>query len=118
MTETVKFRDVNEHKRKEWLKACKTFRDEYDALAFPGGLEGAYDRILNGEADAIEAGICFLECRPYFFQSGYIYKDLMRKIKRAPLADDQKLRYERVSSAYKTYREERRKANTGGPGDD
>jgi hypothetical protein len=102
--ETLKYRDKNEHKRKEWEKACADFHSQYDSLAFPGGLEGAYERILNGDSVAMEAAICFLECRPYFFRSGYMFKDILRKAKKAPLNEDQRKRLQRVMEAYEEYR--------------
>jgi DNA repair exonuclease SbcCD ATPase subunit len=66
--ETVKTRNKNDQKRKEWQKACADFHSSYDALAFPGGFSNAYERILSGEQQAIEAALCFIECRPYFFR--------------------------------------------------
>ena len=32
--EAVKYRDKNEHKRKEWQKACAEFHAQYNVLAF------------------------------------------------------------------------------------
>jgi hypothetical protein len=104
MTESLKFRDKNDHKRKEWQRACSDFHEQYDSLAFPGGLNGAYERILNGDSIAMEAAICFLECRPYFFRSGYMYKDILRKTKKAPLAEDQRTRLNKIIVAYNEYR--------------
>ena len=63
--ESVKYRDKNEHKKKEWEKACADFHGQYDSLAFPGGLDGALERIVEGDTQAMEAAICFLECRPF-----------------------------------------------------
>ena len=105
--ETVKFRDKNEYKRKEWQKACADFHKEYDALAFPGGYEGAWQRILDGDYKAMEAAICFLEVRPYFFRSGYMFKDILRKARQAPLSEDQRKRLNEVLDAYRKYRESR-----------
>jgi hypothetical protein len=102
--ETFKFREKNEHKLKEWQNACKEFHSRYNLLAFPGGLEGAFQRILNGEPKAIEAALCFIECRPYFFRSGYMFKDLLRKLKRAPLESGQLNRLNRVLEAYAKYK--------------
>jgi len=110
--ETFKQRDKNDHKRKEWEAACAEFHSQYDALAFPGGLSGAYERIVEGDPEAVEAAICFLECRPYFFRSGYMFKDILRKAKHAPLKDDQKARLDAVLKAYAEYRESR---NPEGP---
>jgi len=103
--ETVKYRDKNEHKKKEWQKACSDFHEQYDSLAFPGGLDGAYERIIEGDAQAMEAAICFLECRPFFFRSGYMFKDILRKAKKAPLSEDQKARLHHVVEAYDEYRQ-------------
>ena len=105
--ETVKDRDKNDHKYKEWQKACKEFHDQYDLLAFPGGASSAIERIEKGNSQAIEAGLCFIECRPYFFRSGYMYKDLMRKLKKAPMEPNQKSRFSLVYEKYIQYREQR-----------
>jgi hypothetical protein len=75
--------------RRKWEQACAEFHARYTALAFPGGYEGAHERILAGDPETMEAAICFLECRPYFFRSGYMFKDILRKCRRAPLSPDQ-----------------------------
>lgn len=105
--ETFKSRDKNEHERREWEKACKEFHDNYDRLAFPGGLKGAYERILAGAPEAMEAAICFLEARPYFFRSGYMFKDILRKAKKAPLSKNQQERLEAVRNKFDEYRKHR-----------
>lgn len=107
ISDTFKLRDKNKHKRREWQSACADFHSQYDALAFPGGLSGAYERIVAGDPTAVEAAICFLECRPYFFRSGYMFKDILRKAKRAPLKNDQEARLKAVLKAYAEYRESR-----------
>ena len=101
---TVNFRHISIHKRKEWETACANFHAQYGLLAFPGRFNGAYERILDGDPKAIEAAICFLECRPYFFRSGYMFKDILRKAKKAPLRDGQRKRLEIVLKAYYEYR--------------
>ncbi len=105
--ETYKYRDANDHKYREWKSACHEFHSKYDELAFPGGFEGAYERILNGDSQAIEAALCFIEIRPYFFRSGYIYKDLLRKLARAQLESNDLSRYMNVKEAYVEYRANR-----------
>ncbi|MBL0226598.1 MAG: hypothetical protein IPQ16_13805 [Geobacteraceae bacterium] len=105
--ETFKNRDKNENKRREWENACKEFHHKYDRLAFPGGLKGAYERILVGDHEAMEAAICFLETRPYFFRSGYMFKTILRKAKRAPLNKDQQERLEAVQKRFDEYRKHR-----------
>jgi DNA repair exonuclease SbcCD ATPase subunit len=106
--ETVKHRDKSEDKRREWKKACADFHQEYDALAFPGGYSGALIRLVEGDRETIEAALCFLECRPYFFRSGYMFKDILRKAKQAPLSRDQGERLAKIAEAYRLYRESKR----------
>ncbi|MDP1270927.1 hypothetical protein, partial [Klebsiella pneumoniae] len=71
---------------------------------FPGGFDGALQRLLEGDLVTIEAALCFLECRPYFFRSGYMFKDILRKAKKAPLSSEQRERLEHVVEAYRLYR--------------
>ena len=84
--ETVKHRSRGSAEKQEWQQACAEFHASYDELAFPGGYSGALKRIAAGDPNAIEAAVCFLEVRPYFFRSGYMFKDILRKIRRAPLS--------------------------------
>jgi len=99
--ETVRERDLSEAKRQQWLLACREFRAQYDRLAFPGGLDGAFERLAAGDPATMEAAICFVELRPYFFRSGYLFESLLRKARHAPLSDEQasRLAAARASSA-------------------
>jgi hypothetical protein len=64
--ETYRARATNPTKRAAWEQARAEFHKRYLGLAFPGGHDGAWERILAGDPEAMEAAICFLECRPYF----------------------------------------------------
>jgi hypothetical protein len=110
--ETLRFRNENPAKRDEWERACAEFYARYDQLAFPGGYEGALERIVSGDPETMETAICFLECRPYFFRSGYMFKDILRKCKRAPLSEEQKLRLNAILEKVEEWR--RRKARRRG----
>ena len=92
------------------MEAYKSFFHASVALAFPGGYRGALARIGSGDPEAMEAAICFLELRPYFFRSGYMFKALVSQLKRADLADLQRARFNAVLVAYQTWREQRRAA--------
>jgi len=105
--ETVKHRDKSPEQAKRWERACAEFHSRYDSLAFPGGYSTARDRIASGDLDAIEAALCFVELRPYFFRSGYMFKELLPKLKKANLSRDQIERLDRVLSAYAKWRKER-----------
>jgi hypothetical protein len=91
--ETVRLRERSAEDRQQWLQACREFHTRYDALAFPGSYGDAFERMAAGEPEAIEAALVFLEVRPYFFRSGYMYKDLLRKTKRVPRSGSQARRY-------------------------
>ena len=86
---TVKLRGRGSAENQQWEQACAEFHARYDELAFPGGYTGALERITAGGPNAMEAAICFLEVRPYFFRSGYMFKDILRKARLAPLSDSQ-----------------------------
>lgn len=92
----------------EWQRACAEFRERYDSLAFPGGADTAVKRMLNGDAEAIEAALCFVEIRPYFFRSGYMFKIFLRKLRRAQLDARQAERYERVVQNYEKWKQMKR----------
>lgn len=81
------------------------FRTQYDALAFIGGVSTARDRIRAGDAQAIEYTLCFIEVRPYFFRSGYMFKDFLRVLRNVELSPTQQTRYDRVCDAYQQYRQ-------------
>jgi len=104
MDESFKNRHETSVSNQIWEEACQNFHDQYDRLAFPGGLEGAYTRILDGDPYAMEAAIVFVECRPFFFRSGYMYCDIIKKLKRSPLSNELKQRFEKVMESYEQYR--------------
>ena len=105
--ELVKSRGKSPEARERWSSACAEFHRRYDQLAFPGGYTGALERLLAGDRNTVEAALCFVECRPYFFRSGYMYKDLLRKLKRAPLDAQESKRLAAVLRSYAEYRAKR-----------
>jgi hypothetical protein len=105
--ETVRLRDRGPEHHRNWELACQAFHSRYDALAFPGGYTGALERIAAGEPNATEAALCFLEARPFFFRSGYMYKDILRMAKRAALPKPQAARLASIVAGYAQYRAKR-----------
>src|SRR5690349_20995794 len=75
-----------------WSDACRRFREAYDQFAFPGGLEACLDGLSQGDAEAVELAIQFLEEDPWYYRSGYIKERLIQRIKRASLSPDQRSR--------------------------
>jgi hypothetical protein len=109
ITATFSTRSQSQEDRNAWEAACAEFHQRYDQLAFPGGYVGALDRILAGDHQTIQAALCFVESRPYFFRSGYMFKDLFRKLKRAPMNVVNAKRLEMVLTTYTNYRNQRRR---------
>jgi len=102
--ETLVDRGKSPEKRREWEQACAEFHERYAGLAFPGGYGGALERITSGDPETMEAAICFLECRPYFFRSGYMFKDILRKCRRAPLSPNQASRLQTIEAKLAEWR--------------
>jgi len=94
--ETVRTRNDSDEHRARWTEACARFHAEYDALAFPGGLTEGLSRLRAHDVGAIETAIHFLDDDPYFFRSGYIKAELLRRLKHAPLTKSQQQRLRNV----------------------
>lgn len=65
-------------------------------LAYPGGLTTGFAALDQGEPHGIELAVEFLESDPWFFRSGYIKADLIRKLKRQVLSESMKCRLREV----------------------
>jgi hypothetical protein len=102
---TVKHRGENPQKRREWEQACAEFHSRYEGLAFPGGYRNALERISRGDPEAMEAALCFLECRPYFFRSGYMFKAILPRCRRAPLSSEQAARFKIIEEKLVQWRQ-------------
>jgi hypothetical protein len=102
--ETVRHRSRSKREHDEWSAACSEFHARYDNLAFPGGYDRSRLKIDEGDFEAIEAALCVLEVRPYFFRSGYMFKDLLRRTKRARLSPEQRARMDVILANYAEFR--------------
>ncbi len=80
----------------QWHKACRRFHEDYDQLAFPGGITEGMRRLATNDPGIIESAVVFLEVDPFFFRSGYIKEDLLERLRWAPLDEDQKQRMRQV----------------------
>ncbi len=92
-------RDLDETHRSLWIEACRSFHASFDPLAFPGGLDRELMLLKTGDQEAVEMAIRFLEANPWFFRSGYIKEELLRRLCHADLANTQKDRLRVVISA-------------------
>jgi len=106
--ETGKLRDERREQEQERADGCSEFHESYSRLAFIGGVETSRDRLRAGDTEAIDYVLDFLEIRPYFFRSGYMYNDFMRVLRNCPLSPGQRGRYDRIYERYLAYRDRRR----------
>jgi len=105
---TFKHRSESSAKLMEWEHASKEFHASYDKKwPIKYDFEEWLVAISEGEPEAIEAGLCFLECRPYFFRSGYMFKDILRKCKRAPMSAEHGERLKIILEKWAVYRKAR-----------
>jgi hypothetical protein len=72
-----------------WQNACKAFHDNYDTLAFPGGLAHSLALLKTQDQETIKTAIAYLKTDPYFHRSGYIKQKIARLLKQAPLTQAQ-----------------------------
>jgi len=79
-----------------WREAAQTFHANYDRLAFPGGLAREFERLRNGDTEAIELAIRYLEANPWYFRSGYHKAEILKFLKRYPLTQEQCARLRQV----------------------
>jgi hypothetical protein len=94
--ETFKERGKSDAGRSAWKTACAEFHTRYSQLAFPGGYLEALEKFRAGDTSVVEPALCFLELRPYFFRSGYMFTKLMRRMKHIPLTPAQQKRLDAV----------------------
>jgi hypothetical protein len=113
--ETFNRRGESKEANRDWLRACEEMRSKYGALCVPGGLhEDFYSRILAGDPQAVEVALCFLEVRPYFTRSGYMWKDILRRCKRAPLSGEQAERRDFIVARHAQWQSLRRASSDRG----
>ena len=113
--EAVTRRGESEELRQEWSRACQEFHTKYNKLCIPGGWDdGFLDRIVAGDPSTIEIALCFLEVRPYFFRSGYHWKTILQKCRRAPMSGEQAERFARLLDKYAQWKMLRRQSSMRG----
>jgi hypothetical protein len=79
-----------------WREAAQAFHANYDRLAFPGGLAREFELLRNGDREAIELAVRYLEANPWYFRSGYHKAVILKFLKRHPLTQEQCARIREV----------------------
>jgi hypothetical protein len=85
-----------EEYRKAWHTAVNELHENYEALAFPGGLSNQMIRLRQGDPIAVERAVEFLEVDPLFFRSGYLKEEMLQLINRFELSSGQASRLRQV----------------------
>lgn len=87
--------------REEWSQACAEFHARYEELCLPWGpYPNFHEKLVAGDPEIVEVALSFLEVRPYFFRSGYHWKTILKKCKRAPMSGQQRERFTVVLQKY------------------
>jgi hypothetical protein len=109
--ETFRLRAQSDSARQQLQEACAEFHARYDLLAFPGGLneETFFDQLGKSDPVITEWALCFLELRPYFFRSGYVWQKLLRRLKHVPLSEQQQRRFSDVIRSYGEWKAQKQK---------
>lgn len=105
--DTVAHRTENQEAFEAWRAACAELHARYDALAFPGGLAHAFERLAAGDPTTAETAVTFVEMRPYFFRSQYHATKMIRLLKRLRLRGDLQSRLDAVLARRHAYRLQR-----------
>ena len=87
-----------------WREACAAFHTRYDALAFPGGLAVAFERLAAGDLETAETAISFVELRPRFFRAQYHASRFIKLLKRISLRPDLQRRFDATLAARREYK--------------
>ncbi len=89
-------------------EARREYGENYDDLAFPGGLRSGLNKIAAGDLKAIEAAIIYLELRPFFFRAQYQRDVFIRLLKRQKLPTKLKHRFEATLERIRAWHGHRR----------
>jgi len=90
--------------RERHVAACAEFHQNYARLAFPGGYANALKRLAEHDPNTLDVALTFLEVRPYFFRSGYMWKTLLKRVQRVAMGTKQHARLQEILDAYAAYR--------------
>ena len=95
----------NPDAHEKWSQACDEFHKKYPHLAYWQGIEDYKKELKSRNSDAIEYYLCFLETRPFFFRSGFMFNNLMKIFNNIELSENHKKRYDLVREKYFQYKE-------------
>jgi hypothetical protein len=97
--DTFRTRDRGAEERERWSRACAEFHSKYAGLFYPGG-DANLDALKRHEPGAIQLAIDFLDADPQHFRSGYTKEEVWRRIRNAPLTQEDRIRLQDIAMKY------------------
>jgi len=79
-----------------WQTACDNFKNQYNHLAFPGGLTEGLAALKNHDASATCLAIEFLKADPYYYRSGYNKQKIAHLLKNVSLKQEQMIELQAI----------------------
>ena len=94
-----------------WRDAAREFHATWDQLAFPGGIGREFELLQQGNLDAAERALLYLENPPYSFRSQYIAEKLRRRLNNmeSQMPENLQARFDAYKRRVKSKKLERRK---------
>lgn len=70
-----------------------------------------FDQLGESYPVITEWALCFLELRPYFFRSGYVWQKPLRRLKHVPLSEEQQRRFSDVIRSYGEWKAQKQRVS-------
>jgi hypothetical protein len=91
---TVEHRYKSPHHREKWHRAADAFRNHQSPI--DDLIDKCFEYGLKNDADLRRFAFAYIDEDPYFFRSGYILEDLLRRMKQLALTTDEKSSLQRL----------------------
>ena len=88
----------------EGQKACHEFDQQYDELAFPGGLKAGLEKIAAGDLKMLKIAVQVLELRPFYYRAQYNRMAITRILKRQKLPPELQVRFDTTLQKLRDWR--------------
>ncbi len=94
LKKTVEHRSKSLHQHEQWVRAADAFRNHQSPI------DDLIDKCLKcgleSDGELRQFAFAYIDEDPYFFRSGYVLEDLLRRVKRLTLTTDEKRSIQRL----------------------
>ncbi|MEP1536500.1 MAG: hypothetical protein ABJQ34_06950 [Paracoccaceae bacterium] len=90
----VEHRGKSPHQREQWHRAADAFNNHQSPI--DDLIDRCFEYGLERDSDLRRFAFAYIDEDPYFFRSGYILEDLLRRVKRLTLSTDEKTSLQRL----------------------